>query len=313
VSSAEGILSLVRRTPVVRLPGSRADEAAGHIALKLESLQRTGSFKLRGAAAKLAGLSAEDRARGVVASSAGNHGAGLALAARELGSTAKVVIPEGTPATKRERIARLGAEVIVRGSGYDDAEVAARALAERDGSVFVSPFDDEVVIEGNGGSLADELREQVTDLRRVVCPVGGGGLIGGLARRLAPHGVSVFGAQPENNCAMHDSLAEGRALTVYEGKPTLAEGCEGAVSERTYALAAEFVDGIGLVSEAAIRRAVAYLYRVGGVVAECSAAVAMAAVLEGAVRPAPQGTTVVVVTGGNIDSDLLDEILRSEG
>jgi len=308
MSRADAIHTLVRRTPVVRLPAAGADRMG--VALKLENLQRTGSFKLRGAAARLAALAPEERARGVVASSAGNHGAGVALAAGTLGVTARVVVPAGAPATKRDRIARLGAEVIVRGSRYDEAEAVARDLARQDGAVFVSPFDDDIVIEGNGGSIAAELGEQVPDLRRVICPVGGGGLIGGLARQLTPKGVSVVGVQPEMNCAMYESLAQGRALTSYEGRPTIAEGCEGAVSERTYLLARDLVEEIVLVSEAAIRRAVAHLYRVAGTIAECSAAVAMAGVLEGAVAPSATGATVVVITGGNIQPELLDEILR---
>ncbi len=309
MSSSEALRGLVRRTPVVPLAGAPA--AFSNTCLKLENLQRTGSFKLRGAVARIASLTAEERALGVVSSSAGNHGVGVALAAKTIGVNARIVVPTGAPATKCERIRQNGAEVIARGSCYDEAEAVARELAAQVGAVFVSPFDDELVIEGNGGSLADELIEQVASLGRVLCPVGGGGLIGGLARRLAPRGVSVVGVQPEMNCAMYESLAQGRALTVYEGRPTLAEGCEGAVSERTFALARDLVEEIVLVSEDAIRRAVAFLYDVAGTIAECSAAVPVAALLEGVVPPAPDRTTVVVITGGNIDPVLLDEILRT--
>jgi threonine dehydratase len=310
MSGADTAGGLIRQTPLLRAGALRG--YPGPVAWKLENLQRTGSFKLRGAAAKLAALSAAERARGVIASSAGNHGAGVALAARELGARAKVVVPRGAPASKQHRIASLGAEVLVRGSCYDEAESAARDLAAREGAIFVSPFDDEIVIEGNGGSLADEIWSQAEDLGLAVCPVGGGGLIGGMARRLAPRGVRIVGVQPENNCAMYESLKQDRALTTYEGKPTLAEGCEGAVSERTYALAAEHVAEISLVSEEAIRRAVAFCFREIGTIVECSAAVAVAGLLEGVVRPPPRGATVVVVSGGNIEPDLLDEILRSE-
>lgn len=302
-------IPFIRTTPVVDVPAVRA--RIGAVALKLEGLQRTGSFKVRGAARKLASLTADERARGVVSASAGNHGAGVALAGARLRIPVTVVVPETAPAIKRQRIASLGAEVVVSGTHYDAAEAEARRRARAAGAVFVSPFDDPAVIEGNGGSLADELLGQVPDLARVVCPVGGGGLIGGLAARLAPRGVHVIGVQPEANCAMHASLQQGRALTAYEGEPTLAEGCEGAVAESTYALVRDHVDSIALVSEAAIRRAVAFCYRTAGVVAECSAAVAMAGFLEGAVRPAPTGTTVCVLTGSNIEPDLLDAILAA--
>ncbi len=294
------VSELVRNTPVLR---------AENFALKLENLQRTGSFKLRGAVAKLSALSGEERLRGVVASSAGNHGAGVALAARALAMRAIVVVPRLAPAVKRRRIADLGAEVIVAGEVYDEAEARAVELAAERGAVFVSPYDDDLIVEGNGGGVADELIAQVSDLARVVVAVGGGGLIGGLAARLAPRGVEVLGAQPETNCAMHESLRLGRALTEYTGGETLAEGCEGAVSERTYQLVREHVTDIALVSEAAIRRAVRWCYADAAQIVECSAAVGVAALLEGAVTPAAHGTTVVVVTGGNIEPAVLDGIL----
>jgi threonine dehydratase len=294
----------LRETPVVAVP------ALG-VVFKLESLQVTGSFKARGAWRRLAALTAGQRARGVVAASAGNHGLGVAHAAGHLGIAATVVVPETAAAVKREGIERRGARVIVDGATYDDAEASARRLASDTGAVFVSPFDDDDVIAGNGGDLADELARQVPDLRRVVCTVGGGGLIGGLGRALSPRGVTVIGAQPFANCAMFESLAAGRAFTTYTGGATIAEGCEGAVCERTFALARDHVDHIVRVDEAAIRRAVAFCYRTAGVVAECTAAVAVAALLEGEVRPADDGTTAVVITGGNIDAALLDSILAT--
>ncbi len=297
----------VRRTPLVACPALSAGGA--EVALKLENLQRTGSFKLRGAMAKLEALDSSALARGVVASSAGNHGAGIALAARARGVTATVVVPRTTPDSKRRRIAGLGGDLVVAGDGYDDAEREARRIAAERGAVFVSPFDDDTVIAGNGDGLAAELLAQQPAVRQVIAPVGGGGLIGGMARRLAPAGIRMVGVQPENNCAMYDSLAGGAALTEYQGRPTLAEGCEGAVAERTYALAVRYVDSIELVSETAIRRAVAFCYRRLGLVVECSAAVAIAGLIEDVVRPVAAGVTVVVVSGGNIEDDLLDEIL----
>lgn len=301
--------SLLARTPLVT--AAVLDEMFGRpsIRLKLENRQRTGSFKPRGALYKLTALTPEQRARGVVAASAGNHGQGVALAGKHLGIDVTVFVPGRTPAVKCERIRELGARLVVQGAVYDEAEAAALAHAVAVGAVFVSPFDDELVIEGNGGTMADELIEQAPDLALVVCPVGGGGLIAGLARRLAPRGVRIIGVQPEVNCAMHDSLVQGRALTRYQGRHTLAEGLEGAVAELTYSIVRQHVERIALVSEAAIRRAVAFGYRKLGQVLEPSGAVALAGILERAVTKAPEGSTVCVLTGANIDPALLDEIL----
>ncbi len=311
--------SLVRRTPLVPAP------ALGKgVWLKLESLQLTGSFKLRGACLALDALGAAERARGVVAASAGNHGQGVALAGVHLGVHTCVVVPTTTPEVKKRAIAAFGAIVIEEGQSYDEAEAAARRHARETGAVFLSPFDDANVIRGNGGTLGEEIRAQLPDVARVIAPVGGGGLIGGLAAALAPAGVAVLGVQPVVNCAMHDSLAGGRALTVYQGGETVAEGCEGATAEQTYELCRRHGVRIGLVSEAAIRRAVAFAYRKLGVICEPTAAVAIAGVLEGVVPGAgpaapgaarvgaAPGPTVIVVTGGNVQPQRLDEILRAE-
>lgn len=293
---------MLRQTPVV---------ARGALYFKLENLQVTGSFKARGAWRKLRAMPAEVRARGVVAASAGNHGQGLAYAARHVGAAVTVYVPETTPAVKRDAIARLGARVVVEGAGYDAAEAAARAAARATGAAFVSPFDDDDVIEGNGGGLADELVAQIPDLARVIAPVGGGGLIAGLVRRLRPRGIDVAGAQPRANCAMYESLRQGRALTHYRGAPTIAEGCEGAVCERTFAAVRDGVAEIGLVSEEAIRAAVAWCYRRLGQIVEPTGAVAVAAVRSGAVAAAPAGATAIVVTGGNVDPDLFEACIAA--
>lgn len=298
---------LIRRTPIVTCPALTGP--AGPVRLKLENLQRTGAFKLRGAVRKLARMPVEMRARGVVAASAGNHGLGVALAGQHLGVAITVVVPEGSPTVKRERMLALGADVRVQGADYDAAERHARALARDSGQIFVSPFDDDDIIAGNGSSLAEELHAQVPDLAMVACPIGGGGLISGLALTLVPRGVRVVGVQPAANCAMYDSVQKGQALTEYCGQHTLAEGLEGAVAERTYRIVKERVERIALVSEAAIRRAVAFGYRQIGTILECSGAVALAGFREGAIEPAARGATVCILTGGNIDPQLLDSIL----
>jgi threonine dehydratase len=304
---------MIRRTPLVA-PGGQAGARLGSgVVLKLESAQRTGSFKLRGAAAAVAGLSDAERAVGVITSSAGNHGAGMALVCSRAGIQLTVVVGQGAPEVKRSAIAALGAELVIEGADYDEAERAARELARRRGARFVSPYDDEDVMHGNGGGVAAELLEQAPDLARVLVPIGGGGLAAGMAAALAPRGIAVVGVQPATNCAMHDSLACGRPLVDYQGGPTIADALAGGCGERTFRLCAFHLDSVALVTEAEIRGAVAFLYREVGVIAEPSAAVGVAVLLAGTARAAPTGTTAVVVSGANIDPDLLDQILAEPG
>jgi threonine dehydratase len=299
--------ALVRRTPLVPAP-----ELGDAVWLKLENLQRTGSFKVRGACLRLDALTDEERARGVVTASAGNHGQGVAIAGGKLGIRTEVYVPTSAPAVKKQAIAALGARVVEEGANYDAAEAAARRRAADAGAVFVSAFDDPYVIRGNGGSLGDEIRAQLPHVAEVVTPVGGGGLVGGLADALVPVGVRVRGVQTEVNCAMHDSLREGAALTRYEGQPTIAEGCDGAVAESTYERCRRHGVQVDLVSEAAIRRAVAFAYRRLGLLVEATGAVAIAGLLEHGVPRGTTGPVVVVVSGGNIGADTLDGYLAAE-
>jgi len=304
---AERVRKLVRVTPLIPAP-ALGRRTGADVWLKLESLQRTGSFKLRGAAAFLAEMSRAGRKK-VIAASAGNHGLGVALAARAFGIEAQVLVSAQTPACKRDGILALGASVQVVGACYDEAEAEARRRAAADASLsFASAFDDDWVIAGNGGVLAREILAQLPDVDTVVTPVGGGGLAAGLGVEMVPRGIRVLGVSPEANCAMRCSLEEGRAFTQYDGGPTLAEGLEGAVSQRTFAMAKDYFPEIALVSEVAIREAIVYAYRSLGIVCEASAAVALAGLLEDKL-PVQGHRVVVLVSGGNIESDLLDQIL----
>jgi threonine dehydratase len=304
---ANRVRKLARVTPLVPAP-ALGRRTGADVWLKLENLQRTGSFKLRGAAARIAAVALEPAARRVIAASAGNHGLGVALAARTFGVEATVLVSAQAPEFKRAGIAALGAKVEVVGATYDEAEAEARRRAAADGAVFVSAFDDDYVIAGNGGLLAREILAQLPDVQSIVVPVGGGGLAGGIGVEVVPRGIKILGASPESNCAMRRSLDEGRAYTTYDGGPTLAEGLEGAVSERTFAMARDYFPEISLVSELSIRTAIVYAYRTLGIVCEASAAVAIAALLEDA-APIRGRRTVVVVSGGNIEADLLDQLL----
>ncbi len=310
----ERVRRLTRVTPLVPAP-ALGRRTGADVWLKLENLQRTGSFKLRGAAARLAALAVDATASGgkpkrVVAASAGNHGLGVALAAQTFGLEATVLVSAQTPELKRAGIAALGAKVEVGGATYDEAEAVARARAAADDElVFVSAFDDDHVIAGNGGLLAREILAQLPDVQALVVPVGGGGLAGGLGVEVVPRGIKILGASPEVNCAMRRSLDDGRAYTIYpDGGATLAEGLEGAVSERTFAMAKDYFPEIALVSEVAIRQAIVYAYRTLGLICEPSAAVTIAALLDDAA--AIRGRrTVVIISGGNIEPALLDQLL----
>jgi threonine dehydratase len=308
----ERVRRLTRVTPLI--PAAALGRRTGaDVWLKLENLQRTGSFKLRGAAARLAALALEEGGGGaprrVIAASAGNHGLGVAFAARAFGVQATVLVSAQTPEVKRAGIAALGATVEVGGASYDEAEAEARRRASADpGLVFVSAFDDDHVIAGNGGLLAREILAQLPDVQAIVIPVGGGGLAGGVGVEVVPRGIKILGASAEANCAMRRSLDDGKAYTSYSGGPTLAEGLEGAVSERTYAMARDYFPDIALVSEIAIRQAIVYAYRTLGIICEASAAPALGALLDDA--SAVRGRrTVVIISGGNIEPDLLDQLL----
>jgi threonine dehydratase len=308
---ADRVRRLTRVTPLV--PASALGRRTGaDIWLKLESLQRTGSFKLRGAAARLAAVARDGGARGrprVIAASAGNHGLGVALAAQSFGIDATILVSAQTPEFKRRGIAALGAAVEVIGATYDEAEREARRRSGADPDlVFVSAFDDDYVIAGNGGLLAREMLAQLPDVELVIVPVGGGGLAGGIGVEIVPRGIRLLGVSPEVNCAMRRSLDEGHAYTTYQGGPTLAEGLEGAVSERTFGMARDYFPDIVLVSEIAIRRAIVYAYRNLGILCEASAAPALAALLEEPDMIRGK-RVVVVISGSNIESDLLDQLL----
>ena len=287
---AERVRRLTRVTPLVPAP-ALGRRTGADVWLKLESLQRTGSFKLRGAAARIAALAlragAGPKPR-VIAASAGNHGLGVALAARAFGIDATVLVSAQTPEVKRAGIAALGARVEVGGATYDEAEAVARRRAAADpGLVFVSAFDDDHVIAGNGGLLAREILAQLPDVQAIVVP-GRGRRPGRRHRRRggpARHqGCSARRPKPTAPCAARSTRAAPTPR--YEGGPTLAEGLEGAVSERTFAMARDYFPDIALVSELQIREAIVYAYRTLGIMCEASAAPALAALLDDASRSA---------------------------
>ena len=298
--AAERVRDVVRRTP---LRHSRALSRAAGVEcwLKLECEQHTGSFKLRGAYNALARIPSSERARGVVTSSAGNHGLGVARAAREFGIAALIFVPSTAPAVKRDGIARLGAAVDTSSPDYDAAMVAALAHAARTGAHFVNPCAGEALLAGQG-TVAVEILDELPSLESIVVPVGGGGLLGGIAsylREVAPH-VRILGAQSEHTNAMARSLAAGRIVDIGH-EPTLAEGLAGAIDAEGLAIGRAGLDGIVEVSEEAIAGAIRWLAVEEGLTVEGSGAVGVAALLAGALG-APRGPLVAVISGGNIDA-----------
>ncbi|HEY8582606.1 MAG TPA: threonine ammonia-lyase [Capillimicrobium sp.] len=293
---------LVRHTPVLS-SRSLSDAAGGSVVLKAENLQRTGSFKLRGA---LARLHHHLPAAGVVAGSAGNHGQSLAYAARAHGVPCEVFMPGDAAVAKVAAVRGFGGTVHDGGASVDACVDQARAHAERTGAVFVHPFDDPRVVAGQG-TLALELLEDVGDLATVIVPVGGGGLISGVAgvlAELAPR-ARVVGVQVDACAPFPASLRDGRVAEA-ASTATIADGI--AIKRpggMTLPLVQRWVDEVVTVSEGEVAEAMVLLMERAKLVVEGAGAVGVAALTSGAVRPARDGSTVVVLSGGNVDAGLL--------
>lgn len=307
VSSARArIAAHVRHTPTEHSAALSA-LAGRDVFLKLENLQRTGAFKIRGALNAILRLTPEARLAGVVTASAGNHGQGVAVAAQLAGVRATVVLPVGVPLAKLTAIQRAGADTVLVSGGYDEAHEAARSLARERSCAYVHAFDDDDVIAGQG-TLALELLEDTEELDTIVVPVGGGGLIAGvaLAALAAGRRPRIIGVQAAGAPALADSFSAG--AIVERAASTIADGI--AVrrpSERTFAIIQRHVDGIVTVSEEAIARAMVLLLERHKLLAEGAGAAAIAATLDAAV---PGRRVGVVVSGGNVDPNLLGKALQ---
>ena len=277
--------------------------------MKLECWQRTRSFKMRGAFNAVSTLDEAHRARGLVTASAGNHGQAVALAAREVGARAMIYVPRNAPETKKRRIQAFGATINTDYATYDDAQVAAEEYARKVGATFVHSFSDRAVVAGQG-TVGVEILEDMPNVKNVIVPVGGGGLIGGIGIviKSANPDIRVLGVQSTQTPAMYNAFKAGK-LVDYPVGPTLADGLAGQVDETSYARAREVVDEMYLVKEEALPASIREMYH-EGVVGEGSAAVCFAALAEGVIKV--DGPTVVVITGGNIDAQCFAKILTSE-
>ena len=300
---------VVRETPVLTSQ-TLSGRCGSTVVLKAENLQRTGSFKLRGALAKIAALG-DACARGVVTGSAGNHAQAVAYAAKARGIPCEVFMPQGASIAKVEAAEALGATVRFTAGTVDEAFATARERADEGGLAFVHPFDDPDVIAGQGG-IGVELLAQVPDLARVIVPVGGGGLISGVAIAVKSQrpDVKVIGVQAETCAPYPASLAQGVAVAVSSAL-TIADGI--AVKrpgDLTLALIRRWVDEVVVVGEDEVAEAMVFLLERAKLVVEGAGAVGVAALLAGRVSPHIDGTTAVVLSGGNVDAGLLADVTR---
>ncbi len=298
---------VIRETDVIQAPKINADS---NIWLKTENLQITGSFKVRGAYYKMSCLSDEEKAKGVIACSAGNHAQGVALAAARNGIKSVICLPDGAPISKVEATKSYGAEVCLVKGVYDDAY--AEALRQRDeyGYTFIHPFDDENVIAGQG-TIGLELIEQIPDMEAVIVPVGGGGLISGVAfaiKSLNPN-IKVYGVQAAGAPSMFNSIRDGQIETL-ESVSTIADGI--AVKEpgeNTFKLISEYVDEIVTVTDDEISAAILALMEQQKLVTEGAGAVSVAAAMFNKV-PVKGKKVVCLLSGGNIDVTILSRVIK---
>ena len=306
--AAARIAPYIQQTRLVR-----SDELSRRVGtdvfLKLENEQRTGSFKLRGALNVIGSLGGPERARGVVTSSAGNHGLGVAFAAKQFGVEARVFIPSNAPRVKREGIRALGATVNAEQPHYDAAMAVALEYSRSHGARFIHPCLGDDLLAGQG-TVALEVMREASDTEFLIVPVGGGGLLGGCGgflRERAPK-VRIIGAQSDNTAAMSKSWRAGKVVEI-ENLPTLADGLAGQVDQAALDIGKAALDDIVTSSEQEIGKAMLWLQDTHGIKVEGSGAAGVAAILSGRIKP--NGKTVIVVSGGNVDDSRLEELRRT--
>ncbi|MCC6452979.1 MAG: threonine ammonia-lyase [Acidobacteria bacterium] len=310
LAAREVIAGSVNRTPIVKdEPLSR--QTGRSVYLKAECLQRSGSFKVRGAFNKISKLTEEERARGVTTGSAGNHAQAVALAATLNGLRSKIVLPVFAPLTKVVATRNFGAEVVLHGATFDEAVAHSREIEKEEGLTYIHAFDDEAIIAGQG-TIGLEIAEDLKDVNVVVVPIGGGGLISGTAvaiKALLPD-CRVIGVQAENVAAVPPSLSAGEPLLV-DSKPSIADGI--AVKrpgQLTLPIIADLVDEVVTVSEEEIAMGVFHCAQDCKLVVEGAGASSIAAILAGKVSFSESETACAVLAGGNIDGNLLARIIE---
>ncbi len=306
VRARQVLHGVIHKTDLV--PSRVLSDEGREIHLKSESLQQTGSFKVRGAFVKVASLSEAERGRGVIAASAGNHAQGVALAARNFGVPATIVMPEGAPLAKVTATRALGAKVVLQGGGYDDAYKHALELQQAGGAVFIHPFDDPLVIAGQG-TIGLEILEDLPDADAIVVPVGGGGLVAGIAvavKAMRPQ-TRIIGVEAGGAASMGASLLAGRVVTLSRAS-TIADGIAVRTpGAETFAICRELVDEMVTVDDDEIAQTILFLMERCKIVTEGAGAAAVAAIMGNKFHCA--GKVAAVLSGGNIDVTMLSNII----
>lgn len=292
------------RTPLTHSKGL-SEVCGGEVYLKWENQQRTGAYKFRGAYNKICSLSGEEKARGVVTASSGNHALAVSLASGLLGVKATVVVPEGAPKIKIEKLRGLGANLVIKGANFDESLVHCMELAERTGAVYVPGTEDHKIMSGQG-TIALEIMEDLPDVDTVIAPIGGGGLISGVGtwtKTVNPR-IRLLGAQSTAARAMYESFKTGsvREIPVV---PTIADGLAGQISDMALQHVSRVVDDIVLAEEGALRDAIIWILANERQVVEGSSAVGPTLILNNRIDIRSGEKVVIVITGGNIDLNIL--------
>ncbi len=307
LEARERLKGVIQRTGLVAFRALSTESST--LYLKTEDLQNTGSFKVRGAYIKIASLSDEEKAAGVIASSAGNHAQGVALAARQFGVPATIVMPSGAPLSKVKATRELGAKVVLHGNVYDDAYQEARRIQEETGATFIHPFDDPLVIAGQG-TIGLEIMDDLPGVKTIVVPIGGGGLASGVAAavKMLHPAVKVIGVQAAGAAGMKASFDAGHVVSLPSAK-TIADGI--AVKkpgDLTFEICRKYLDDIVTVDDDEIAQAILFLMENGKMVAEGAGAAPVAAILNNKIERS--GNVVAVVSGGNIDVTMISRIIE---
>ena len=285
----------------------------GTVYLKLENTQLSHSFKIRGAFNKMLRLTPEERQKGIITCSSGNHGLATAIAAKKMGIAAKIVIPETTPRKKVDKIKKYNVDLVLYGD-YDEAEQKALELAHKEGKTYISPYNDPDVIKGQG-TIGLEILEDFPEVEKVLVPVGGGGLIAGIATAIKNknRSIEVIGVQSEASPVMYESLKAGRILKSEELKiqNSIADGLSGGIEEGsiTFTIIQKNVDKVVLVKEKSIKEAIRLLWEKDNQVVEGAGAVCPAVVIENK-EQFKNKKTVIIISGGNINDELFNEITK---
>lgn len=300
----KALKGLVNYTPLTRSNGL-SDISGAEVHIKWENLQKTGSYKPRGALYRMSLLRPEECARGVITASAGNWALGVAMGARSLGIKATICVPANTPKVKVEKCRALGAEVVLHGSYFDEAYVHSQELAKETGKFYVSGTDDFDVMAGHG-TVGYEIMEEFPDVETIVCPVGGGGLLSGIAAwaKAVNPGIRIIGTQSTATRTLYECLRAKRLVEV-PVPPTICEGLAGGISQLNLDLATRFFDDVVLADEEKLRDALMWVLEHERQVVEGSGVVGPAAILQGRLRFRTGERVAVVVSGGNIDLSVL--------